>query len=166
MQREKRKRWIEGAAGNQTIRHCPLRGSPLCAPRVPLGKGSLRSLEGGSKAAGSAPRAGVTPHTCGHRRGPALPTLLAPLDAAGTRRSRGSPATSRLSSLMTHRTGAPVSYSLLNLAGRQSAPCNSSAVRNVQRAPGQRLLTKRLWMEISMLLLPQNRGYSHLPGNK
>lgn len=82
---------------------------------------------------------GSAPHTCGHRRVPALPTLLAPLDAAETRRSRGSPATSRLSSLMTHRTGAPVSYSLLNLAGRQSAPCNSSAAINVQRALGQTL---------------------------
>lgn len=135
MQGEKRKRWIEGAAGNQTIRHCPRRGSPVCAPRAPLGKGSLHSLEGGSKA---------RPAGWGQPRTPA-PPRPGPSHAprtAGHSWTRGSPAT--LSSLMTHRDGAPITYSPLNLAGRQSAPCNSSAVLNVQRAPGQRLLRKRL----------------------
>lgn len=83
-------------------------GSPPRAPGVSLGKGPLRNPEGGSKAAGgggglspavAVPRraGGSAPRICVQQDAPALPTLLAPPDSAGTRvgwASRGTPAPS------------------------------------------------------------------------
>lgn len=136
MQGEKRKRWIEGAAGNQTIRHCPRWALPCVLREC---KGSVHSLEAGSKAG-----AGSAPHTCGL---PALPTP--PHRCPQLERSSAGPPRSAPDG---PGTAAPVSYNLLNLVHRatrlQLEMCRELLVRGWSEKGS-------LWMENSVLLLPQ-----------
>lgn len=89
-------------------------GSPLCAPRVSLGKGPLGGPEGGSEAAGSRGPGGlgggVSP---AHPRAPGRP---GPSHAPRTPQPQLAPArdgvrgeTQHLRVLTTHETGAPIS---------------------------------------------------------